>query len=99
MRYIQVNNETIQKLEIVVKKETRYKSRHRAQAILLSNQGKKIDEIANMFGYSRRTICRWFDRFETEALAGLKELTGRGRKPLLVPEKHGQSILRQIKKT
>jgi len=91
MRYIKISNDTIFELKEIVKKETHYKSRHRAQSILLSTQGKKIDEIDTIFGYSRRTICRWFDRFESEKVEGLKELPGRGRKPALVPQEHTYS--------
>ena len=81
MRYItDIDEKTIKELERIIKEEKRYKSRYRAQAILLSNQRKTINEIAEIFGCKIRTIYRWFDRFEEEKTEGIFELKGRGRK-------------------
>ena len=64
MRYItDIDKETIKELERIMKEDERYKSRHRAHAILLSNQGKKVNELAEIFGCQIRTIYRWFDKF------------------------------------
>ena len=100
MRYItDLNKETIESLERIIKDEKRYKSRYRAQAILLSNQRKTINEIAEIFGVKIRTIYRWFDRFEKDNLNGIYELEGRGRKPNLTIEDDAQKVKEYIKKT
>jgi len=99
MRYItDLNKETIKTLEQIIKNEKRYKSRYRAQAILLSNQRKTINEIAEIFGVKIRTIYRWFDRFEKDDLDGIYELEGRGRKPSLTIEKDTEKVKEYIKK-
>ena len=100
MRYItDLNKETIELLEKIVKEEERYKSRYRAQAILLSNQRKTINEIAEIFGVKIRTIYRWFNRFEKDNLDGIYELKGRGRKSNLTIENDAKKVKEYIKKT
>ena len=100
MRYItDLNKDTIEALEKIIKDEKRYKSRYRAQAILLSNQRKNINEIAEIFGVKIRTIYRWFDRFEKDNLDGIYELKGRGRKPKLRIENDAKKVQEYIKKT
>ena len=100
MRYItELNKETAEALEAIVKSERRYKSRYRAQAILLSSQRKTVNEIAEIFAVKIRTIYRWFDRFEKEKIAGIYELKGRGRKSKLKLEEDGKKIKEYIKKT
>ena len=99
MRYInKLDEEMIKELEEVVKEDKRYKSRYRAQSILLSNQGKSVNELAEIFGCEIRTIYRWFDRFEAEKVKGVYELKGRGRKAILTIEKDGKKVKEYIKK-
>ena len=50
MRYINNLDEIItNELERIIKEDIHYRSRHRAKAILLSNEGKEVKEIANIF--------------------------------------------------
>ena len=100
MRYIkELDEEIIKELEMIVKEDKRYKSRYRAQAILLSNQGKTVNELADIFGCKIRTIYRWFDRFEAEKVEAVFELKGRGRKPILTIEDDAKKVREYIKKT
>lgn len=99
MRYItEINEETKKELERIIKEDERYKSRYRAQAILLSNQGKNVNELADIFGCKIRTIYRWFDRFEREKIEGIFELKGRGRKPILKVTEDAKRVKEYIKK-
>lgn len=99
MRYIRtLNNEISKELEKIIKEDKHYKSRYRAQAILLSHQGKSVNELAGIFGCKIRTIYRWFDRFELKGVAGVYELKGRGRKPLLTIENDTKKVKDYIKK-
>lgn len=100
MRYIeQLDEETIKELEKIVKEDKRYKSRYRAQAILLSHQGKSVNELAEIFGCQIRTIYRWFNRFEAEKVEAVFELKGRGRKAILTIEDDAKKVKEYIKKT
>ena len=100
MRYItKLDNGTIKELEKIIKEDKRYKSRYRAQAILLSYQGKTVNELADIFGCKIRTIYRWFDSFEEKIVEGVYELEGRGRKPLLTIEDDAKKVKDYIKKS
>jgi transposase len=98
MRYIHLKEESVAQLQEIIKTDNRYKSRMRAQALLLSNQGKKITEIADIIEYSQRTLYRWFDRFLQENIDTVHELDGRGRKPKLTILEHEASVKIHIKK-
>ena len=99
MKYIALNDTIIEKLQAVVKSDTRHKSRTRAQAFLLNAQGIKIPEIAKIINVSQRTLYRWFDRFDKKNLNSIHELEGRGRKPILNIQEHAASVKIHIKKT
>ena len=99
MKYIALNDTIIEKLQAVVKSDTRHKSRTRAQAFLLNAQGIKIPEIAKILNVSQRTLYRWFDRFDKKNLNSIHELEGRGRKPILNIQEHAASVKIHIKKT
>jgi len=100
VRYIkELDEETIKILERIIKEDEHYKSRYRSQAILLSYQGKSVNELANIFGCKIRTIYRWLDRFESEKVEGVYELKGRGRKPLLTIETDAKKVRAYIKKS
>ena len=58
MKYIALNDTIIEKLQAVVKTDTRHKSRTRVQAFLLNTQGIKIPEIAKILNVSQRTLYR-----------------------------------------
>ena len=98
MRYITLNKETIRTLQNIVKTEKRHKSRTRAQALLLSNQGKRIPELVDILRVSQRTIYRWFDRFMEDDISTLHELSGRGRKSILKLKEHESIVKIHIKK-
>lgn len=54
--------------------------RLRCHCILLSAQGKSVPELKALFEVSHYTIYKWFNRFESEGVSGLKIRSGRGRK-------------------
>ena len=58
-----------------------YRDRFRAQIILLRLEGLKIEDVAGQMGTSMPTVSAWSSRFERFGLDGLKDKTGRGRKP------------------
>ena len=76
-----LNQEIIDKLEKVLKQEVKYRPRLRAQAILLSNKGMAVKEIAKAMNQKLETVYDWFSRFKDEGIDGLYDKKGRGRKP------------------
>ena len=57
--------------------------RHRCKALLLSDKGRKVKEIAGMFEVRTRTIYTWMNRWQELGYIGLTILPGRGLKPSL----------------
>ncbi len=57
--------------------------RHRSHAILLSNNGKSVGELSEIFAVSQRTIYNWFKDFKAKSIDSLACQKGRGRKPIL----------------
>lgn len=53
--------------------------RQRCHYILLSGQGKSIDEIAEIYQRNRVSITTWFNRYKSSGIEGLHTAKGRGR--------------------
>lgn len=79
--------------------ETRCRSRtlprrevERAQIILLRAEGQKPGQIARLVGCNPDCVTLWVKRFHEAGLDGLKEPSGRGRKPVYTEAQRGQMI-------
>lgn len=72
-------------------------ARKRSQCILLSHQGKPINELAGIFGVSRLTITHWLNKWEQGGLAGIRLQPGRGRKQKLaaIEQEHLEAYVEQ----
>ncbi len=57
--------------------------RDRCQCLLLSNQGKEVKELAQIFSVIPLTVYKWFTRWEQKGLVGLFNEKGVGRKAIL----------------
>lgn len=60
-----------------------YQFQNRCHAILLSESGKTVAELQDIYGVSPQTIYSWFDRWEQGGIESLKNKPGRGRKAVL----------------
>jgi transposase len=58
-------------------------TRLRAQAILLSNKGRQIDDISAIIDCHRNTVSRWIDQWNERSIDGLLRNQGQGRRPTL----------------
>ena len=82
----------IEKLRIIKKSGKTAQERVRAHAILLSNDGKKSQEIADIFEVTQRTVFHWFKDYKVDGISSLKCSDGRGRKRLLNKDEHLEVI-------
>ena len=64
-----------------------HRDRFRAQIILLRLDGLKNADVAERMCTSMPTVSTWSSRFERLGLDGLKDKTGRGRKPSIPAKK------------
>ena len=82
MRYVTLKADEIEALEQGMKSSNNT-IRKRSHCLLLSDQGRMITDMATIFDVDRRTIERWFDKWEKEGLNSLPITTGRGVKTRL----------------
>lgn len=83
MRYIKLKTEDIELLELLVKTSINNTIRKRSQCLLLSHQKRTIKDLAMIFGVERKTIERWFDKWDLEGVESLSIASGRGVKTRL----------------
>ena len=82
MRYVTLKTEEIEVLELS-SKDSNNTIRKRSHCLLLSSQGRTITDLASIFNVDRRTIERWFDKWEKEDVNSLPITAGRGVKTRL----------------
>jgi len=83
MRKIDLSSSEFLMLSSGLKHHPKAHVRNRFQALLLSNEGWKIKDIAKLLKVRTRTIYTWMDNWNKDGVCGLFISTGRGRKPLL----------------
>lgn len=101
MRYIrEISKAECEALRAGYKKGKSHQFRTRCQAILLSAQGYRVQELSSLLGVSDLSIYKWMNRFEAGGVAALHNQPGRGRKPLLRIENqlHRQVVSEQIER-
>jgi len=86
----------VQKLLEISKNGKSKQERIRAHALLLSNDGKKSQEIATIFGVTQRTVFQWFKDFKETGLNSLVQKSGRGRKTKLSTNKDLEIVKKHI---
>lgn len=55
----------------------------RCHMILLKNQGRSSQEIADIFGTTFQPVNSWVKRYVKDGIDGIKTKPGQGRKPIL----------------
>ncbi len=83
MRYIKLKTEDVELLELLVKTSTNNTIRKRSQCPLLSHQKRTIKDLTMLFGVERKTVERWFDKWNLEGVNSLSITSGRGVKTRL----------------
>lgn len=83
MRFIKLTDAELVTLQEGHKNGVRFQFRNRCQCLVLSHQGSSVVRLSEFFEVSEITIYSWFDRWERIGLAGLRNKSGRGRKPIL----------------
>ncbi len=83
MRCIILKAEEIEALEQISKNSFNNTIRKRSQCLLLSHQKRTITDLTSIFDVNRRTIERWFEKWESEGVSSLPIVTGRGVKTRL----------------
>ncbi|RDC66161.1 helix-turn-helix domain-containing protein [Adhaeribacter pallidiroseus] len=83
MRYIDLTEQEARELQAVYKSSRYLIERKRSQCLLLSHQGKSINELAGIFGVTLLTITNCLDKWKQGGRTGIELESGRGRKQKL----------------
>lgn len=83
MRFVKLTDAELITLQEGHKNGSQFQFRNRCQCLILSNHGKTVSELAQLFEVSNITIYSWFDRWEEKGIVGLLNGKGQGRKPIL----------------
>jgi len=97
MKKVKIKDKDILKeLKRLKKQGTSQQQRIRSHAILLSSDGKEINEIAEIFDVTQRTVYHWFEAWYNRGIDSVFRKKGDGRKPLLNADKHKEIIRKNI---
>ena len=75
-----------QRLKEIHKTDPNWRTRMRAQAILLSEKGLALNQLATIFEIDRDSVSQWLDWWAEWGLAGLADDPRSGRPPILADE-------------
>lgn len=87
-----LNKETIKLLWRIYRDSRKYQVRQRAHALILLHRGYEIEQVANIFAVSRKTIYNWQNSWLERRLAGLYNKSGTGRKEIFDDSQKEQII-------
>lgn len=78
-----LTDEQCTRLQTIYKTDTSWRTRQRAQAILLSARGYPVNQLADLFEIDRDRISQWLDWWDEYEFDGLGDDPRTGRPPLL----------------
>ncbi len=97
IRTIQLNNQQRAQLEQGYRNGTSHAFRKRCHLVLLKTQKRTSNEVGTIVGLHQVSVNNWLNRYEKEGIDGLKTKPGRGRKPILDPEKDAEKVRQAVK--
>ena len=94
---INITDENIlKKLDELRKYGSTKQERTRSHALLLLNNGKSKNEVANIISVTNKTVYNWIDEWNKRGINSLTRQKGDGRKPILTTQKHKEIIQKNI---
>ncbi len=79
-------------LEKTMKHDTSPRARARAHSLILSAQGRVINDITKIYRVDRDTVSTWIKKWEQQGAASLHDQPRSGRPPTLTPEEHALAL-------
>lgn len=83
IKKLKIDEATIEIIREIIKEDSRYRVRRRANAILYKSQEFSVKEIAKILEVRGDTVYEWICKYETEGVASFYDKQGRGRKNIL----------------
>lgn len=86
----------LKKLEELRKNGSTKQKRTRSHALLLLNNGKNKNEVAEIINVTNKTVYNWINDWNERGVDSLSRKKGDGRKPILTTQKHKEIIQNNI---
>ena len=83
IKKLKIDKATIEIIREIIKEDSRYRVRRRANAILYKSQEYSVKEIAKILEVRADTIYEWICKYELEGIESFYDKQGRGRKRIL----------------
>lgn len=83
IKTIELSEEERQALEHEYRTGKTHSYRQRCKGVLLKSERRTSAEVAEQLGCNEVTVNVWLKRYKQSGVEGLKNLPGRGRKPIL----------------
>ena len=83
IKYIELSEAERQVLEHEYRMGKTHSYRQRCKGVLLKSERRTSAEVAEQLSCNQVTVNVWLKRYQEDGIAGLKLLSGRGRKPIL----------------
>lgn len=87
-----LTDEQSEQLKEVMKSQAPQRKRMRAHAILLSDRGYSIDQIADIYQVDRDRVSAWLDWWDSDHFDGLGDDPRSGRPPKLMEKEQKQAV-------
>jgi Helix-turn-helix domain len=81
-----LTDEERQRLKEIHKTDASWRTRMRAHAILLSDKGFELNQLATIFDADRDAVSQWLDWWAEHGFEGLSDDPRSGRPPILDTE-------------
>jgi transposase len=92
-----VSQTEMNKLTRIWQTESNFRLRNRAHAILLSAEGRSINEISQICGVGRDAVSDWLSRWESNRCEALADAERSGRPPTLTEAEEAAIVATALK--
>jgi transposase len=96
IRTLQLNPQQRAELEDGYQNGKSHAFRKRCHLVLLKTQKRTSKEVGAIVGLHEVSVNNWLNRYEKEGINGLKTKPGRGRKPIIDPEKDAEKVRKAV---
>jgi transposase len=97
IRTLQLNPQQHTELENGYRNGKSHAFRKRCLLVLHKTEQRTSNEVGAIVGLHQVSVNQWLNRYEKEGINGLRTKPGRGRKPIIDPEKDVEKVRKAVK--
>ena len=92
---LELTKEQVVQLKQIIKTEKKYRTTHRAQALLLKYKGISVTDISFALNVRKETVYIWIKNYKKDGIESLYEKDGRGRKSIFkdIPKEEIEELI------